>query len=34
VAAEAAENMEEVTVTIDPELMVDQEAKREEASES
>ncbi len=34
VAADAADNMEEITVTIDPELMVDQEAKREENSES
>ena len=34
VAAEAADNMEEVTVTIDPELMVDQEASREEHKES
>lgn len=34
VAADAADNMEEITVTIDPELMVDQEAKREEKSES
>jgi small subunit ribosomal protein S2 len=33
-AAEAAENMEEITVTIDPELMVDQDAKREGAAES
>lgn len=33
-AAEAAENMEEITVTIDPELMVDQDAKREIGSES
>ena len=34
VAAEAEENMEEITVTIDPELMVDQEAKRESSEES
>ena len=34
VAAEADENMEEITVTIDPELMVDQEAKRESSEES
>lgn len=34
VAAEAEDNMEEITVTIDPELMVDQEAKREESEES
>ncbi|MDA9763971.1 MAG: 30S ribosomal protein S2 [Opitutales bacterium] len=34
VAAEAEENMEEITVTIDPELMVDQEGKRESSEES
>ena len=34
VAAEAEENMEEITVTIDPELMVDQEAKREDSEEA
>ena len=34
VAAEAAENMEEVTVTIDPELMVDRVPSREEKKES
>ena len=34
VAAEAAENMEEITVTIDPELMVDQDTKREDKEES
>ncbi|MCZ6672178.1 MAG: 30S ribosomal protein S2, partial [Verrucomicrobia bacterium] len=34
VAAEAAENMEEVTVTIDPELMVDQESGRNKKPES
>ena len=33
VAAEAEENMEEVTVTIDPELMVDHDAKREDEAE-
>lgn len=34
VAAEAADNMEEVTVTIDPELMVDQDTKREGKSDA
>ena len=29
-AAEATENMEEITVTIDPELMVDQESPQKE----
>ena len=34
VAADAADNMEEITVTIDPELMVDQDAKRDAGTES
>lgn len=34
VAADAADNMEEITVTIDPELMIDQDTKREESSAS
>lgn len=34
VAADAADNMEEITVTIDPELMVDHDTKRGESSES